>query len=592
MNQNNILKQKKIRARSLFNKKDLANAGKIYSELCRETADAECFYMMSVIYGYSSNYPATEKYATQAIQIDPQYELAWNQLGVAQASQGKYDSAILSFNKSIEIKPKNAQAYSNLGNIHRELGNFSVAEACYKKSIELNKKNHIALNNLANIYLSQCRYDKAESHYKRAIKLNNNYFDAYYNLGATYQNKGDHKLALKYYKRAQKIRPGDVAPQSAIANSYEKQGEHDKALEFITPLLNRNIITPDIADIYGKICIKNKNYDDGISVIKKCFSQQLNPINKQALHFSLGDIYDKKRSFDNAFEEYSAANNMRRYQYDKISTENNFNHVKNIFIQADREHDTTSGNQSKIPVFIVGMPRSGTSLIEQILSSHSEIYGAGELPYMSEIAEQSFPENKGLQYPDNIKQLTSKKLDRLSEIYLKKLKQHGGDSNFISDKMPHNFLYIGFIRRLFPECKIIHCLRNPLDVCLSIYFHNFNQNHPYSDSLSNLGHYYNQYRELMKFWHKQYDDLIIDIPYEDLLSNPEQNAKKLIQHIGVEWQDDCLKYYEKKRTVNTPSYAQVTQPMYTSSMERWRNYAAYVDELKAAVDEQYLYPSA
>ncbi len=580
-----------MRAKSFFNKKDFNNASRIYTELCRETRDAECFYMMSVIYGRSENYPATEQYSTQAIRLNPQYELAWNQLGIAQAAQGKYDAAIASFNKTLELNPKNTQALNNSGNLYRELGNFNAAESCYKKSLELDRKNHITFNNIANIYLTQCRYDRAESYYKKAIKLNKDYFDAYYNLGATYQGQGNHKQAVKYYKRAQKIRPEDIAPQSAMANSYEKQGEYSKAHELITPLLSRNIVTPDIAEIYAKICIKNKDYDNGISVIKKCFSQRLNPINEQALHFDLGDIYDKKLSYDDAFKEYSIANNMRPYQYNRGSTENSFNHIKSAFIQADQEHDIISNNQSKTPVFIVGMPRSGTSLIEQILSSHSEVCGAGELPYIGKISEQSFTENKSLQYPDNIKYLTPKKLDQLSDIYLKKLKRHGDGSNYITDKMPHNFLYIGFIRKLFPECKIIHCLRNPLDVCLSIYFHNFNQNHPYSDNLNNLGHYYNQYRSLMEFWHNQYNDLIVDISYEDLLSSPEQNSKKLIQHIGLEWQDSCLKYYENKRTVNTPSYAQVTQPIYKSSMERWRNYAAHIGDLKTAIDDKYLYPS-
>jgi len=581
------INKKKALAKSFFNKRDFANAGKLYSELCRDTPDAESHYMMGVLYGQSSNPVLAEQHLSQALQFNVKFDLAWSYLGIIQASQGKFDVAINSFNSSLKINPKNIQSLNNLGNVYRELGDYANAESCYKKSLKLDKKNFITINNIANIYLTQCLYDKAENYYKKAIKLNREYFDAYYNLGATYQSKGEHKLAIKHYKMSQKLKPDDIQPQSAIANSYEKQGNYDKALELLKPLLAKNIITPDIADIYSKICIKNKDYDEGINIINKCLTMHINPIHEQSIRFSLGDIQDKQGEHDKAFREYLTANKMRPYQYDKTNSENSFNRIKNIFSEITIEEKLTSDNPTKTPVFIVGMPRSGTSLIEQILSSHSQICGAGELPYLGEITEQIYTEDN-LRYPDCIKQFNSKKLNLLSESYLSKLKQHGSNCKHITDKMPHNFLYIGLIQMLFPNSKIIHCLRNPLDVCLSIYFHNFNQNHPYSDNLSNLGHYYNQYRNLMEFWHNQYDNFVIDISYEGLLSNENESIKKMLTHIDVEWEDECLKYYENKRTVSTPSYAQVTQPLYKSSMERWRNYADYIDELKMAVDDKYL----
>jgi hypothetical protein len=278
---------------------------------------------------------------------------------------------------------------------------------------------------------------------------------------------------------------------------------------------------------------------------------------------------------------------MRPYQYNRQCFEESFTNIINTF-KENSQKNTISQNEYNTPVFIVGMPRSGTTLIEQILSSHSEVCGAGELAYLGEIAEQAIPDKKDIRYPECINHLSAEKLTQLSENYLAKLTTHGDGSKHISDKMPHNFMYVGLIQKLFPNCKIIHCLRNPLDVCLSIYFHNFNQNHPYTDQLSNLGHYYNQYRRLMKFWKSQYDDLIIEVSYEELLTDAESNVIKILKHVGLEWQDSCLKYYENKRTVSTPSYSQVNQPLYTASMERWRNYAAHIDELKAAIDDEYL----
>lgn len=579
--------KKKIRAKSLFNKKDYINASKLYTELCSEYSDAECHYMLGLTYMYSTNYASAEQHLFQALQIDPTFQQAWNQLGITQATQRKFDNAITSFKKSLEIKPRNTKALNNLGNLYREIGHLTEAENCYKQSLKLDSKNFITINNIANIFLTRCEYDRAEKYYLKAIKLNKDYFDAFYNLGATYQSKGDNKLAIKYYKRAQKIRPNDFQAQVAIANSYEKQGKHDIALELIDPLLSKNILTPDIADIYSKICIKNKEYDKGINLVTKCLTIPVNPIHEQALHFSLGDLYDKNKLYDEAYKQYLQANTMRPYQYNKQHYEAAFTNIINIF-KGESQKRNISLNQSNTPVFIVGMPRSGTTLIEQILSSHSEVCGAGELPYLGEIAEQAISDNKSIRYPECINHLSAGNLTQLSDDYLAKLNSHGDGRKHISDKMPHNFMYVGLIRKLFPNCKIIHCLRNPLDVCLSIYFHNFNQNHPYTDKLSHLGHYYNQYRKLMAFWKCQYDDLIIDISYEELLTDAEHNVRKILDHVGLEWQDNCLKYYENKRTVSTPSYAQVKQPLYTASMERWRNYTSHIDELKAAVGDEYL----
>ncbi len=591
--QDTQIRKLKLQARSLFNRGDFQQSGQLYTDICTHAPDAESHCMLGIIYNMASNCAQAEQHLATALQLKPDYEQAWSYLGITQASQGNYEAAVNSLNQALTINPKNTQALNNLGNIYRELGQNNSAEVCYKRVLKLEPKNAITVNNIANIYLTQCLYDKAEYFYKKAIKLNKDYFDAYYNLGATYQSKGEHKQATKYYKLAQKIRPEDIQPQIALANSYEKQGKFDKSLEIITPLLSRNLITPDLADIYSKICIKNKDYDAGINVIEKCLATRINPIHEQALRFSLGDLYNKQSAYDKAFKEYLAANTMRPYHYDRLNTENTFNHIIDVFQQteqiANTENNSTDNKPTQTPIFIIGMPRSGTTLIEQIVSSHPLVFGAGELAYIGELAENSFPDTKA-QYPDCIKQLTADKVSQLSNIYLKKIAKHNKTCPYITDKMPHNFLYVGFIKLLFPQSKIIHCLRNPLDVCLSIYFHNFNKNHPYTDNLSNLGHYYNQYRKLMAFWHNQYNDFIIDISYENVLTNTEDNIRNMLNHIGLDWNEDCLKFYENKRTISTPSYAQVNQPIYTASMERWRHYAPYINNLRNTVEENYLYP--
>ena len=581
---NHIL-QKREKARRLFNVNKLQEALNLYTEICTTNPDVESHYMLGIIYSLSANYLLAEKHFLEAIKYNPGSDAAWSQLGATQAAAGKYEVAEVSLNKSISLNSKNTQALNNLGNVYREMGKLHEAEACYRNSIKINKRDFIALNNLANIYLSQCNYDKAEKFYKEAIKFNKSYFDAYYNLGTTYQSKGEYKLALNYYRRAQKINPDNIQPRSAIANLYEKQGNYEKSLEYIEPLLKNQMITPDIADTYSKICIKKKSYDKGIDTIRACLNKKFPPINEQALRFSLGDILDKKGLYDEAFTEYYTANNMRPYNYDKAESEHYFDAIIDTFSQLGKHPNPTSGNPSNKPVFIVGMPRSGTTLIEQILSSHSQVAGAGELPYIVDIVNQL---SSNTYYPNNIKNLAQDQLYTFSKSYITKIETYNKQALHITDKMPHNFLYIGFIRMLLPECKIIHCLRDPLDVCLSIYFHNFNQNHPYSDKLDNLGHYYNQYRKLMKNWHALYDKVILDISYEEVLAHPEQNIKTILSHIDLEWEDNCLNFHKSERTVSTPSYEQVRQPLYKTSVQRWSNYSKHIGDLKSSIDPEYL----
>lgn len=575
-------------AKSLLSKNKITEAQTLLLDICRQSADAESLCMLASTYISQSNYLPAEQCLLQAVQSNPDSAEAWGHLGILQSMKGDYHRALSSYKKSLSISPRNIQTLNNMGNLYRELGNYDAAEDCYRQSLQLDRKNFITINNIANIYLTKCQYEIAEKYYKEAIKLNKNYFDAHYNLGATYQSRGDHKSALKYYRLAQRIQPDNYSPRVAIANSYEKQGEYDKALSQLEPLIKKNIISPDIADVYSKVCIKNKNYDDAEEVIKKCLSGNISPIHEQALRFNLGDIYDKKELYDEAFEQYRLANNMRPYKYSKEACEKAFQAIIDTFRETGKE-TSTSENKSNQPLFILGMPRSGTTLVEQILTSHSNVSGAGELPLIGEIAESKLSNNTQLQpYPINVKSISREVLNACADYYLKQTQKLAGNSIHITDKMPHNFLYIGIIRMLFPNAKIIHCLRNPLDVCLSIYFHNFNQNHPYSDKLENLGHYYNQYRRLMEFWDSIYPGLTLDMQYEDLLSDPKSHIENMLSHVNLDWEDNCLEFHKNKRVVSTPSYAQVTQPIYTSSLARWKHYANHIENLKNAIDDKYL----
>lgn len=582
-----LLRQK---ARSLYNKNKINEAHDLYIELCRNSPNYESLYNLGMIYGMRAQHARAEELLMQSLNYQPSSDLAWNNLAIMQLSQGKHETAVNSLNRAIQLNQKNTHALNILGNLYQQAGHHEQAASCFNKAYSLKPNDPLTLNNLGNMHLNRCSHQEAIKYYEKAIKANSQYYDAMYNMGSAYQSIGNHKEAVKCYKRAHKINPAATQAVSALASVYENQGKNLEALELLSPLLNNSTTHINVAIQYGKVCLNTKAYDDGALIINQCLlNKQVSYVDEQELRFILGDIYDKKNEYESAFKQYKTANSIGPYKYNRKLVEDYFSAIKNIF-SLDTKNTKAQSNQSFDinPIFIVGMPRSGTTLIEQIISSHSLAYGAGELPYIAEIANEiGDRKNTNHTYPDNIGMATASNLEAKATSYMQKLMKVGKGKSVITDKMPHNFIFIGLIQMLFPGCKIIHCQRDPLDVCLSIYFHNFNLNHPYSDNFSNLGHYYNLYRDLMKHWH-QYDNNILDVQYEAVIENPNEQIKLILDHVGLEYQDSCMQFYANERTISTPSYTQVRQPLYKSSIKRWHNYANHIDELREAINKEFL----
>ena len=237
-----------------------------------------------------------------------------------------------------------------------------------------------------------------------------------------------------------------------------------------------------------------------------------------------------------------------------------------------------------VPVFIVGMPRSGTTLAEQILASHPQVFGAGELPDIDDISrqlERVVPGN--LKYPDCMELAAADTLRAARDGYLRKLADLSSGAHRVTDKMPHNFEHLGLIAALFPNARIVHCIRNPLDTCLSIYFNDFNAGHGYATDLGMLGEHYNEYHRMMMHWKNVLPIKIFDLVYEDIIRDQEQISRQLLAYCGLDWDPACLEFYKNKRTVSTFSYDQVRKPIYTGSVERWRRYEKFLEPLIKAL---------
>ena len=251
------------------------------------------------------------------------------------------------------------------------------------------------------------------------------------------------------------------------------------------------------------------------------------------------------------------------------------------------EEKSALGNPSEAPIFIVGMLRSGTTLVEQILASHPAIYAAGELEYFRNVARQ-LPERlvTGQPYPECLQTLDAETTAAVSATYLEQLGNLSGDANRYTDKNPLNFEHLGLIMLMFPRARVIHCRREAMDLCLSIYFQHFSERHDFAYGFADIAEYHRQYEQLMAHWHSVFPGRIHDLQYEDLVANFETVSRGMFQYLGLEWDENCLEFHRTVRPVGTASHWQVRQPLYTRSVERWRHYEPYLEDLRAALGEQ------
>ncbi|MFB6261416.1 MAG: sulfotransferase, partial [Thiohalorhabdaceae bacterium] len=303
---------------------------------------------------------------------------------------------------------------------------------------------------------------------------------------------------------------------------------------------------------------------------------------QMGMYFQLGGLLDKIGRYDQAIEAYHKANQLKPRSYNRQAQENHFRRIKEQYTAEFLESAPRATHGSRRPVFIVGMPRSGTSLTEQILASHPQVHGAGELEDIGATLKR-IPGYLGSEraMPEAMAEATSEGLDRAAQGYLDRLAELApAEAQRVTDKMPQNFLHLGAMALMFPEAAFIHTRRDPRDTCLSCYFQNFvAQGLTFAYDLSNLGHYYALYEDLMAHWHEVLPVSLYDLQYEELVADPETKVAELLAHCGLEWDDRCMRFFETERDTRTASYDQVRKPIYTASAGRWQRYADHIGPL-------------
>ena len=459
----------------------------------------------------------------------------YNIAGVSNAGLMQFDAAIDCYRKALKIKPDYFQAYNNMGNVLKDKDDQEAAIDCYRKAIKIKPDYFQAYNNMGNVLKDINNPEAAIDCYRKALKMKPDYANCYKNMGIALQDKDDPEAAIDCYRKAIKIKPdyAEVYRLLSTLNSYKKHDEHFIKMQGLC-------LDPDISDE------------------QHCH-----------LNFALSKASEDLNEIDQSFNYLKMGNELRKkiLSYDVKQDIEMFSQIKksypNIALQSEVK-------ESKInPIFILGMPRSGTTLVEQVVSSHSEVTGAGELNYVQRYGP---PIARGQVRPN---------IERVSEFrqsYIELLNKRSDGKSFVTDKMPQNFLYIGLIFSAFPYAKVIHVNRDPAATCWSNYKNYFaTKGLGYSYSLADIVTYFGLYKNLMQFWWGHYGDRIYNLNYDNLTIDQDDETRKLINYLGLKWEDGCLSPQHNKRAVRTASQQQVRQKIYQGSSQLWRKFEPYLN---------------
>ena len=442
--------------------------------------------------------------------------------------------------------------------------------------------------NLGSSYCAAGQYDNGQKQFVALLKKQPKRLQAWCNLGSAKSNLGDTVGARKAYETALDLDPNFIPALTNLALLEGQSGARELALEYYHKIL---LLHPTDGEIYSDLCRfkKFKPNDPDITKMEKLMRTSIiSSHDRMYLGYALAKAYEDIGQLDKSIENLNGASALKRasVRFDITDVKNNVDAIIKSFTP-----DVLNRPEKKIahqtPVFIVGMPRSGTTLVEQIIASHSRVIGGGELSFLrdvitgqgsSDVSISSLsPNNIG--YPVGAVSLSDEDLEKIGQTYLNLATKRVKATDTFTDKMPSNFFFIGLIKLALPHAKIIHCKRSPLDTCFSCYSIHFPYGQEFSNDLADLGQYYQEYDRLMGHWKKVLGDDILDMSYEHLVQDPKSGTEKLLAFCDLEWEDGCLEFHKTERQVTTASSAQVRQPIYKTAVKRWQRYAYYLQPL-------------
>jgi tetratricopeptide (TPR) repeat protein len=517
--------------------------------------------------------------------VSPSHIQSLLEKGIAHHQADEKLEAERYYQKVLQIAPNQPDALNLLGVLAAESEAYPIAIGLMERALLTRPKDPNILNNLGHALSEVHRDAEAKDKLERAIALRPDFDEAKYNLGSVLRHMGETDRAMQLWREVWEADDRVFAALLGITNLYADKGQFDEAEAMAREVIERRPHRPG-----GYIALAHARKfteDDGtLTAIEKMLSSEEAPEGDRiALEYAAGKICDDMKLFDRAFHHFDTANKAAHKAFDLTHTKKFWDQEKLVFSKRFFRERSDWGFHSDVPVFIVGMPRSGTTLTEQILAAHPDVFAAGEIESLDRIAglaTQISPAREA--FPLAILKMTRAGAELVGRRYVEDLiKLSSNKSKRITNKMPHNFELLGLIATTMPDAKIIHCRREPLDTCLSCWTKNFNDAHGYNRSLTDLGQYYRGYTELMAHWRETLPIPMLEIDYEDYPRDLEGTARKIVDFVGLDWDPRCLEFHTVDRTVRTASQWQVRQPIYSTSVQRWRNYVSHLEPLIEAL---------
>ncbi|XQW86439.1 tetratricopeptide repeat-containing sulfotransferase family protein [Thalassotalea piscium] len=506
----------------------------------------------------------------------------YTQLALICARSNRIGEAKTLWTDALALSPGCIDALLGLGDIAKYERNFLQAASYYKKVIVENPNHALAYLSLSYCLQQAGKLDDSEKACRQAISIAPHYSQAKEFLGQVLIAKGEYSKAKEWLNQLIINEPTNIRALYTFGNLLKSQGDFKQASKFYQKIWS---IMPEYSQAHFTYSTihKYKDINDPHLLLMQTQYQGTNNTeeNKIQLSFALAKAFEDLNQYEEAFKYLEAGNSIRfkRYNYHISSDELFIKNIMQTFNSDAINQLKIKAENSRTPIFIVGMPRSGTSLVEKIIATHSQVHGAGELDHFFQLGMELINESSSFlfsplaQYPPQV-------LENIGHTYLSKIHLLSSTSRHVTDKLPFNMLLIGLIKIVFPNAKIIHCTRDAKDNCLSIYKKNFTtDNYRFAYDLKALGQFYNLYAKLMEHWHTVFPGEIYDVQYESLIKNPEHEIKKLITACDLPWEKECLNFHQSEAIVTTASAYQVRQPIYSTSVKLWKKYEKFIAPL-------------
>ncbi len=518
------------------------------------------------------------------------------ELAATQVMAGQMDKAIPTLKAMVAQQPNAPFGQYWLGQAYLRSFDGQRAIGCFQAMRRLVPGDHNVLQLLAAAHLSIGRAREAEKLCLELLEVQPDRIDTRSTLAAAYEQQSRLEDAAMQYRAILANDPGNAHGVAGLARVLQSQGDRAGARKQLRDAIERDEPEPAAVSTFAQLCDDQADRDQAIEAARRALQvTRYSAQDRAGLYFALARLLDARGEHDCAFEAYRSGNELYPRLYHPSEKEAHTQAIMETFSAEHLAHlprAKARDNEPFKPIFVLGMPRSGTTLIEQVLAAHSQVYGAGELQTLRTIWRDLL-HNKGNGQPGALTSLTRQEVDEARQRYLSAVAQlveqaggqTGGSVVWVTDKMPHNFEQLGLIELLFPDARVIHAMRDPMDTCVSTYFTQLSLAHGYATQLESLGHAYNEYRRLMAHWKKVLRVAMLDVSYESMVTDLEHQTKRLLAFVGLDWEDGCLRFYETRRTVKTASVDQVRQPIYTSSVSRWKRYEKHLGPLRRALEQ-------